>query len=264
MRDTNYIHQKVSISPESSDHDASKAPSKAPASALVEKHSEENTDAPPISKNKTRKTKKRKEVETAEPAEEAIGETQETESKPSAKDNTAPASFESYYLRMATSEFAEDLDKVRTASDFRDASLPILVKALQQGASIFSMEEKRDIPSFKLFESERVFAFLDIQPLSKGHAMVIPKHHGAKLTDIPDDSLTEILPVVKKLAFATGAENYNILQNNGRLAHQVVDHVHFHMIPKPNQQEGLGINWPAEKADMDTLKQLFDEIKAKM
>jgi HIT domain len=55
--------------------------------------------------------------------------------------------------------------------------------------------------------------------------LVIPKHHGAKLTDIPDDQLSEILPVVKKLASASEAENYNILQNNGRLAHQVVDHV---------------------------------------
>jgi hypothetical protein len=55
--------------------------------------------------------------------------------------------------------------------------------------------------------------------------LVIPKHHGAKLTDIPDDQLNEILPVVKKIAAASGAENWNILQNNGRLAHQVVDHV---------------------------------------
>lgn len=55
--------------------------------------------------------------------------------------------------------------------------------------------------------------------------LVIPKHHGAKLTDIPDDQLSEILPVVKKLAKASEAENYNVLQNNGRLAHQVVDHV---------------------------------------
>ncbi|KAL9121071.1 MAG: hypothetical protein Q9187_002376 [Circinaria calcarea] len=121
-----------------------------------------------------------------------------------------------------------------------------------------------DIPSFKLFESERVFAFLDIQPLSKGHALVIPKHHGAKLTDIPDDQLTEILPVAKRVAIAAGVENYNILQNNGRLAHQEVDHVHFHMIPKPNQTEGLGIGWVQQKTEMDQLKALFNEMKAKM
>lgn len=51
-----------------------------------------------------------------------------------------------------------------------------------------------------------------------------------KLTDIPDDELAELLPSAKKLAIAAGADNYNILQNNGRLAHQVVDHVHVHMV----------------------------------
>ncbi|KAI4165100.1 MAG: hypothetical protein LQ342_001377 [Letrouitia transgressa] len=131
-------------------------------------------------------------------------------------------------------------------------------------ACIFCKIIKGDIPSFKLFESERVLAFLDIQPLSLGHALVVPKHHGAKLTDIPDESLTEILPVAKKLAQVMNAENYNVLQNNGRLAHQEVDHVHFHMIPKPNQHEGLSIGWPAQATDMDKLKTLFNELKAKM
>ncbi|KAK5188970.1 Adenosine 5'-monophosphoramidase [Exophiala xenobiotica] len=131
-------------------------------------------------------------------------------------------------------------------------------------ACIFCKIIKGDIPSFKLFESDKIFAFLDIQPLSKGHALVIPKHHGTKLTDIPDDALTEILPVVKKIAAASGAENYNVLQNNGRLAHQEVDHVHFHMIPKPNETEGLGIGWPATPTDMEALKRLHADIKAKM
>jgi len=76
--------------------------------------------------------------------------------------------------------------------------------------------------------------------------------------------LTEVLPVAKKLVRATGAEDYNILQNNGRIAHQVVDHVHFHMIPKPNNEEGMGIGWPQQTTDMDALKTLCEEIKAKM
>lgn len=54
---------------------------------------------------------------------------------------------------------------------------------------------------------------------------MIPKTHGMKLTDVPDDELAEAMPVAKKIAAALGAENYNILQNNGRLAHQEVDHV---------------------------------------
>ncbi|KAF3349723.1 hypothetical protein VdG1_09155 [Verticillium dahliae VDG1] len=94
--------------------------------------------------------------------------------------------------------------------------------------------------------------------------LVIPKHHGAKLTDIPDDHLMEILPVVKKLVNATGAVDYNLLQNNGRAAHQMVDHVHFHMIPKPNETEGLGIRWPQQQTDMDKLKALFEELKSKV
>ena len=116
----------------------------------------------------------------------------------------------------------------------------------------------------KLFESERTLAFLDIQPLARGHALVIPKHHGAKLTDIPDDQLSEVLKVTKQLAHASGAENYNILQNNGRAAHQVVDHVHFHMIPKPSTEKGLGIMWPAENMEKTELQKVFDEMKAKM
>ncbi|KAL4977463.1 HIT-like domain-containing protein [Aspergillus desertorum] len=126
-------------------------------------------------------------------------------------------------------------------------------------ACIFCRIIKGEIPSFKLFESDKVFAFLDIQPLSRGHALVIPKYHGAKLTDIPDDHLTEILPVAKKIAQVTGATDFNVLQNNGRIAHQVVDH-----IPKPNEAEGLGIGWPAQEADMDRLKEYYESIKAKI
>jgi len=138
------------------------------------------------------------------------------------------------------------------------------VKMASNAACIFCKIVKGDIPSFKLFESDKVLAFLDINPLSRGHALVIPKYHGEKLLDIPDDQLSEILPVVKKLVKATGAENYNVLQNNGRIAHQEVDHVHFHMIPKPNADEGMSIGWPQQKTDMDKLKALFADIKAKM
>ncbi|CRK29300.1 hypothetical protein BN1723_005526 [Verticillium longisporum] len=124
---------------------------------------------------------------------------------------------------------------------------------------IFCKIVKGEIPCFKLFESDKTLAYLDINPLSRGHALVIPKHHGAKLTDIPDDHLMEILPVVKKLVNATGAVDYNLLQNNGRAAHQMVDH-----IPKPNETEGLGIRWPQQQTDMDKLKALFEELKSKV
>ncbi|OAA49492.1 HIT family protein 1 [Metarhizium rileyi] len=129
---------------------------------------------------------------------------------------------------------------------------------------IFCRIIKGEVPCMKLFESEKTLAFLDIGPLSKGHALVIPKYHGAKLVDIPDAQLTEILPTLKKLVTATGAVNYNILQNNGSIAHQEVHHVHFHMIPKPDEKEGLGISWPSKPGDMEKLKLLCEDIKSKM
>jgi len=137
-------------------------------------------------------------------------------------------------------------------------------KMATNASCIFCKIVKGDIPSFKLYESSTVLAFLDINPLSKGHALVIPKYHGEKLVDIPDDHLGEILPVLKRLVNATGAENYNVLQNNGRIAHQEVDHVHFHLIPKPNTDEGMGISWPQQKSDMDALKAYAADVKAKM
>jgi diadenosine tetraphosphate (Ap4A) HIT family hydrolase len=84
------------------------------------------------------------------------------------------------------------------------------------------------------------YAFLDIQPLSRGHALVIPKEHAVKLHELSDETLSDLLPVVKKVSLALGVKDYNILQNNGmlpfseslnlgRIAHQVIDHVHFHV-----------------------------------
>ncbi|KAK6527879.1 Adenosine 5'-monophosphoramidase [Arthrobotrys megalospora] len=131
-------------------------------------------------------------------------------------------------------------------------------------ACIFCRIIKGEIPSFRLYDSPKVYAFLDIQPLSKGHALVIPKTHGEKLVDVPDDELAEMLPVAKKLALAVGVKDFNILQNNGRIAHQVVDHVHVHMIPKPNETEGLGVGWPAKQADMGELQAYCEELKSKM
>ncbi|KAF1843828.1 HIT-like protein [Cucurbitaria berberidis CBS 394.84] len=131
-------------------------------------------------------------------------------------------------------------------------------------ACIFCKIIRGEIPSMKIFESDKTLAFLDIGPLSKGHSLIIPKYHGAKLHDIPDDQLAEVLSVTKRIAIAQGVQDYNILQNNGRIAHQEVDHVHFHLIPKPNEEEGLGIRWPTKAADKDQLTKLLEDIKAKV
>ncbi|KAF8877151.1 hit family protein 1 [Gymnopilus junonius] len=123
---------------------------------------------------------------------------------------------------------------------------------------------KGEIPSYKLIETEKSFAFVDIMPLSKGHSLVIPKYHAEQIQELPDEYLADILPIAKKIALAQGASDYNILQNNGKLAHQVIPHVHFHVIPKPNEEEGLIIGWPAKQLDKDELPKIHEELKAKI
>lgn len=78
----------------------------------------------------------------------------------------------------------------------------------------------------KLYETEHSFAFMDIGPIAPFHSLVIPKYHATKLHEIPDEYLIELLPIAKKIANAIGSSDYNILQNNGKAAHQAVDHVH--------------------------------------
>jgi len=132
---------------------------------------------------------------------------------------------------------------------------------------IFCKIIKGEIPSFKLVETGLSYSFLDIGPLSQGHALIIPKDHAVKMHELPDEYLADAIPIAKKIALAQGLENYNILQNNGRLAHQEVDHVHFHIIPKPNEDEGLIIpptSWPAKKPSLDELKPYYAELVAKL
>ena len=116
--------------------------------------------------------------------------------------------------------------------------------------TLFDRIIRGEIPSYKIYEDEYVFAFLDIGPLSKGHTLVISKESKAYLHELSDASAAAIGRVLPRLTRAvikaTGATAYNVLQNNGRKAHQAVFHVHFHIIPR-FEQEGLGIEWrPSE------------------
>ncbi|GMM39078.1 adenosine 5'-monophosphoramidase [Saccharomycopsis crataegensis] len=138
---------------------------------------------------------------------------------------------------------------------------------------IFCKIIKGEIPSFKLFETKTAYSFLDIQPTTEGHALIIPKHHGARLHNIPDEYLADILPITKKLAALFEVDHdqdnlegvgYNVLQNNGRIAHQEVDHVHFHFIPKRNDTTGLGVGWPAQETDFEKLGKLHASLKEKI
>ena len=115
--------------------------------------------------------------------------------------------------------------------------------------TIFSKIIRGEVPCFRVYEDEKVLAFLDISPLSRGHTLVIPKEPAETLDQLSDESAAavgRVLPRISRAVLqATGARAFNILQNNGQTAHQAVMHVHFHIIPKYADGSGLGIGWPA-------------------
>jgi histidine triad (HIT) family protein len=132
--------------------------------------------------------------------------------------------------------------------------------------TIFGKIIAGQIPCHKVYEDEHVLAFLDINPLTRGHTLVIPKEPAETLDKLSDESaaaLGRVLPRICRAVIAvTGVSQYNVLENNGSSAHQAVLHVHFHIIPKPNSAEGLGIGWPHRPLDANDAQSLVKAMSA--
>ena len=123
----------------------------------------------------------------------------------------------------------------------------------EEGPSIFSLIIKGEIPCHKVYEDELVFAFLDINPFSPGHTLVVPKETARTLDSLSSESsqaIGAVLPNISQAVLrATGAKEFNVLQNNGPNAFQSVFHVHFHVIPK--YEDGRGLSWPFKSNPID-------------
>jgi len=132
--------------------------------------------------------------------------------------------------------------------------------------SVFGKIIRGEIPCHKLYEDERVLAFLDIGPLSEGHALVIPKEPAVTLDELSDESAAavgRVLPrICRAIKRATGTPAFNVLENNLPLAHQAVPHVHFHVIPKPDEKTGLGVRWNSGQVDPVRAAELAERIRA--
>ena len=130
--------------------------------------------------------------------------------------------------------------------------------------TVFKKIIAREIPADIVYEDDDVLAFLDINPLSEGHTLVIPKEPAVTLDELSEDSAAavgRVLPkVAKAVLAATGAKDFNVLQNNGSAAHQAVFHVHFHIIPRIGN-DGLGIGWPAKNLEPENGKDLATRIR---
>ena len=133
--------------------------------------------------------------------------------------------------------------------------------------NIFTKIIKGEIPCHKVYEDDYVLAILDIGPLSDGHTLVIPKEKKARLDELSDESAAAIGRVLPRLARAalkaTGAADFNILQNNGSSAHQAVFHVHFHIIPR-TPGDDLGYRWNAKQYKEGKAEELRRRIQSSL
>lgn len=131
--------------------------------------------------------------------------------------------------------------------------------------TIFTKIIDGEIPCHRVFEDDHVLAFLDINPLSRGHTLVVPKEPAETLDRLSDEvaaAIGRVLPrICRAVKAVTGVEDYNVLQNNGKGAHQAVMHVHFHVIPRTGPGDGLGIGWPAGSLDAEEGGRLAERIR---
>ena len=122
-----------------------------------------------------------------------------------------------------------------------------------------------EIPCFKLYEDAATLAFMDINPVNDGHALIIPKAHYADVFAVSGDALAATAAMAKKVAAAVQAAlepaGMNLLQCNGEAANQSVMHFHVHVIPR-RIGDDLGMNWELEPGDMDAIAQFAERIKA--
>ncbi len=136
-------------------------------------------------------------------------------------------------------------------------------RRMSEDDCVFCKMVAGQIPVTKIYEDEVVLSFLDIGPVSDGHALVIPKQHFERLHDCPPELLGQVSSRLGKIAKAVtdamNSEGYNVLCNNGRAAGQLVGHLHFHIVPR-NAGDGIFNHWPAYEYEQGVIAKIADKI----
>ena len=129
---------------------------------------------------------------------------------------------------------------------------------------IFCKIVKGEIPAAKVYEDDNTISFLDIMPANKGHCLVVPKKHYREFLDIPDNELERLIKaakrVAKALSLSIGNGSYNLVMNNGKVAGQLVEHAHIHIIPRL-KGDRLRIKWSHKKYIEKEMKEVQEKIK---
>ena len=129
---------------------------------------------------------------------------------------------------------------------------------------IFCKVVSGEAKSWKVYEDESVYAFLDIHPVSEYHTLVIPKKHYVNIFDIPEEELSEVITVVKRLAVlysrVLGINNVQIINSSGAEAQQHVFHIHFHIVPR-KRGDNQDVKWTTHPEWTEKYDQLLARIK---
>ena len=135
---------------------------------------------------------------------------------------------------------------------------------MSQQDCIFCKIVSGQIPSIKIFENDMVLAFLDVGPISDGHTLVIPKQHCEGMNQASPETVAQIARTFPMLGGAVQkamhADGYNVLCNNGAAAGQVVEHLHFHIIPR-HDNDGVFNRWPSYQYADGKAAQIAEKIK---
>lgn len=130
---------------------------------------------------------------------------------------------------------------------------------------IFCKIVEKEIPANIVYEDKFVMAFLDINPSSPGHTVVIPKMHAETFFELPEDTVRFVFPGVKKtlqiLKSTLNPDGFTIGINNGKAAGQEVGHMHIHLIPRNEGDGGVPVNSVVRNTSNESIDDVFKKIQ---
>lgn len=132
---------------------------------------------------------------------------------------------------------------------------------------IFCKIANGEIPSYTIYEDDKFKAIFDLNPSTKGHAIILPKEHFRNLFYLDESYARDALIVAKKIALAMkevlNCDGLNILQNNEEIAGQTIFHFHIHLIPRYTN-DGISLNMVTGELDKTTAQEIADSIRERI
>jgi len=134
---------------------------------------------------------------------------------------------------------------------------------MPNGDCLFCQIVSGKIPATKIYEDDKILAILDIHPVNPGHTLIMPKKHFINLLDTDEETATAMILATKKIALAVinglNLDAFNLELNNGRIAGQIIPHLHWHIVPR-NPADELQ-HWPGKSYRAGEAEEIADKIR---